>query len=101
MARRISPYPTAFGFLNTDGSGQIGNYSNPTADSLINASITSPNPRRSRTSWRSSRRNLPVMWQPMRDHIYAWKTSVSATTPQAFENLTQYTVTPEFWYLTK
>ena len=27
-----STYPTAFGFLNTGGSGQIGNYSNPTAD---------------------------------------------------------------------
>ena len=44
---------------------------------------------------------MPVLWQPMRDHIYAWKTSVSATEPQAFENLTQYTATPEFWYLTK
>ena len=40
----FSPYPTTFGFLNTNGSDQIGNYSNPTADSLINDSITSPNP---------------------------------------------------------
>jgi len=42
-----------------------------------------------------------VLWQPLRDHTYAWKTNVSATTPDAFTNLTQYTVTPEFWYLTK
>ena len=26
----FSPYPTAFGFLNTGGCGQIGNYSNAT-----------------------------------------------------------------------
>ena len=33
----ISTYPTSFGLFNTGGSGQLGNYSNPTADSLINA----------------------------------------------------------------
>ena len=39
-----STYPTQFGFFNTGGSGQIGDYSNPTADSLINASVTGSNP---------------------------------------------------------
>ncbi len=97
----FSPYPTAFGFLNTNGSGQIGNYSNSTADGLINASITSPNPQAVTNELSFFATNLPVMWQPLRDHTYTWKTNVSATTPQAFENLTQYTVTPEFWYLTK
>ena len=97
----FSPYPTAFGFLNTNGSGQIGNYSNPTADSLINASITSPNPQAVTNELAFFATNLPVLWQPVRDHTYAWKTNVSATQPEALENLTQYTVTPEFWYLTK
>ncbi|HME65644.1 MAG TPA: ABC transporter substrate-binding protein, partial [Streptosporangiaceae bacterium] len=32
-----STYPTQFGVYNTGGSGQIGAYSNPTADSLINS----------------------------------------------------------------
>ena len=97
----FTPYPTAFGFLNTNGSGQIGNYSNSTADSLINASITSPNPQAVTNELAFFATNLPVLWQPLRDHTYAWKTNVSATQPEAFENLTQYTVTPEFWYLTK
>jgi peptide/nickel transport system substrate-binding protein len=97
----FTPYPTAFGFLNTNGSGQIGNYTNPTADSLINASITSPNPQAVTNELAFFATNLPVLWQPLRDHTYAWKTSISATTPNAFENLTQYTVTPEFWYVTK
>jgi peptide/nickel transport system substrate-binding protein len=97
----FSPYPTAFGFLNTNGSGQIGNYSNPTADSLINASITSPNPQAVTNELAFFATNLPVLWQPSRDQIWAWKTNVSATQPEALENLTQFTVTPEFWYLTK
>ena len=38
LRRRVdSTYPTTFGLFNTGGSGQLGNYSNPTADSLINA----------------------------------------------------------------
>ena len=38
------PYATTFGLFNTGGSDQIGDYSNPTADSLINASISGGNP---------------------------------------------------------
>ena len=42
-----------------------------------------------------------MLWQPVIDYIWAWKTNISATDSTAFENLTQYTATPEFWYLTK
>ena len=41
-----STYPTQFGVYNTGGSGQIGAYSNPTADSLINASVSGSEPER-------------------------------------------------------
>jgi peptide/nickel transport system substrate-binding protein len=97
----FSTYPTAFGFLNTGGGGQLGDYSNPTANALINASISGPNTSAVTNELSFFETNLPVMWQPVRDHIYAWKTDISSTDPSAFENLTQYTVTPEFWYLTK
>ena len=97
----MSTYPTSFGLFNTNGSGQLGLYSNPTADSLISASITSPNPNAVSNELAFLATNLPVLWQPVRDHIFAWKTNVSATQPEAFENLSQYTATPEFWYLTK
>lgn len=43
---------------------------------------------------------LPVPWQPVPDYVWAWKSSISATTPTAIENLTQYDDTPQFWYLT-
>jgi peptide/nickel transport system substrate-binding protein len=97
----FSTYPTSFGLFNTGGSGQIGDYSTPEADSLINASISSSNPAAVTSELSYLDTNEPVLWQPLRDHVYVWKKNISATTPQAFENLTQYDPTPEFWYLTK
>jgi peptide/nickel transport system substrate-binding protein len=96
-----STYPTQFGVLNTGGSGQIGDFSNPTADGLINSSVSGSNPNAVTSEASYFTTNLPVLWQPVVDYIWAWKTSISATDPSAFENLTQYTATPEFWYTTK
>jgi peptide/nickel transport system substrate-binding protein len=96
-----STYPTTFGVFNTGGGGQIGDYSSPTADSLINASVTSSNPNAVVNEAEFMTANLPVLWQPVLDFPWAWKTSVNASEPQAMEVLTQYDVTPQFWYLTK
>jgi peptide/nickel transport system substrate-binding protein len=97
----FSTYPTSFGLFNTGGSGQIGDYSNPQADALINDSISSTNPAAVTNELSYLDTQLPVLWQPLRDHVYVWKTNISATTPQAFEDLTQYDPTPELWYTTK
>jgi peptide/nickel transport system substrate-binding protein len=97
----ISTYPTTFGLFNTGGSGQIGDYSDPKADALINDSISSADPAAVTKELSYLDTSEPVLWQPLRDHVYVWKTNVSASTPKAFENLTQYDPTPEFWYLTK
>lgn len=97
----FSTYPTSFGLFNTGGSGQIGDFSDPKADSLINASISSPDPAAVMTELSYLDTVLPVLWQPLRDHVYVWKTNISSTTPKAIENLTQYDPTPEFWYTTK
>ena len=96
-----STYPTQNGVYNTGGSGQIGAYSNPTADSLINASVTGSNPSAVTSEAAFFTSNLPVVWQPVLDYTWAWKTNISASDPTAIENLTQYTATPEFWYLNK
>jgi peptide/nickel transport system substrate-binding protein len=95
------PYPTTFGLFNTGGSAQIGDYSNPTADSLINTSITGGNPTAVKYEASFLTRDQPVMFQPDPDIIRAWKTDISATIPQALESLTQFYAEPEFWYLTK
>jgi peptide/nickel transport system substrate-binding protein len=96
-----STYPTQFGVYNTGGSGQFGDYSDPQADSLINNSVTGSDPAAVTAEASFFTTNLPVLWQPVLDYTWAWKTNVSATTPEAFENLTQYDDTPQFWYLTK
>jgi peptide/nickel transport system substrate-binding protein len=97
----ISTYPTTFGLFNTGGSGQIGDYSDPKADSLINASISSSDPAAVTDELTYLDTSLPVLWQPLRDHVYVWKSTISASTPKAFESLTQYDPTPEFWYTSK
>jgi peptide/nickel transport system substrate-binding protein len=96
-----STYPTQFGFLNTGGSAQIGDYSNPQADSLINASVAGSDPAAVTAEASYFTMQVPVLWQPVLDYSWAWKTNISATDPTAFENLTQYDNTPQFWYLTK
>jgi peptide/nickel transport system substrate-binding protein len=95
------PYATTFGLFNTGGSDQIGDYSNSTADSLINASISGGNPAAVKNEASYLTANQPVMFQPNPDYIWAWKNTLSATVPQAWENLSQYYATPEFWYFTK
>jgi peptide/nickel transport system substrate-binding protein len=93
------PYATTFGLFNTGGSDQVGDYSNPTADSLINASITGGDPSAVKNEASFLTMNQPVLFQPNPDLIWTWKTGISGT-PQSFENLTQYYATPEFWFLT-
>ena len=96
-----NPYATTFGLFSTGGSNQIGEYSNPQADALINQSISGGDPAAVKNEAAFLTTDQPVLFQPNRDYIWAWKTNVSATEPQALENLTQYYATPEFWYLTK
>jgi peptide/nickel transport system substrate-binding protein len=96
-----SAYPTQFGFLNTGAHGQIGGYSDPQADSLINASISSSNPSAVTNEASFFTTQVPVLWQPVIDYIWAWKTDISATDPTAIENLTQHDCTPQFWYIVK
>jgi len=94
------PYATTFGLFNTGGPEQVGDYSSPTADSLINASISGGNPSAVKNEASYLTSNQPVQFQPVPDYIWAWKNTLSGP-PTSFENLTQYYATPEFWYFTK
>jgi peptide/nickel transport system substrate-binding protein len=96
-----STYPTTFSLFNTGGANQIGDFSDAKADSLINASITSTNPAAVKSEASYLTTSQPSMFEPNPDFIWAWKTNLSAQTPQAWENLTQYNATPEFWYFNK
>ena len=93
-----STYPTTFSLFNTGGSNQVGSYSNPTADKLIQASITSTDPAAVKAEAAFLTTDQPTLFLPNPDQVWAWKTTLSATNPEAWENLTQFYATPEFWY---
>ncbi len=92
------PYATTFGLFNTGGPAQVGDYSDPTADSLINASISGGDPAAVKNEASFLTSNQPVQFQPNPDLIWAWKNTLSAQQPQAWANLTQYYATPELMY---
>jgi peptide/nickel transport system substrate-binding protein len=92
-----STYPTTYTVFNVPN---FGDYSNATANALINASVTSSNPAAVRSEASFLTANQPVLFQPNPDQLWAWKDTVSGP-PASFENLTQYAATPEFWYLTR
>jgi peptide/nickel transport system substrate-binding protein len=93
-------YATTFGLFNTGGSGQIGDYSNPQADSLIMKSITSSDPTAVKNEAAFLTTSQPVLFEPNPDFIWAWKTTIAGT-PASMASLTQYQANPEFWYSTK
>ena len=75
------PYATTFGLFNTGGTNQIGDYSNPTADALINASISGGDPAAVKNEASFLTTDQPVQFQPNPDYIWAWKNTLSGPEP--------------------
>jgi len=95
-----SLYPTTNTIFNTGGSFNIGDYSDPTADKLINASVFGSNEAAVKTEAAYIATDLPALFQPDSDHLYAWKNTLSG--PQAsFWEIPQFSINPELWYFTK
>jgi peptide/nickel transport system substrate-binding protein len=101
-----STYPTTFGVFNSTGSANLGGYDDPEADKLITGSITSPNPSAVTDEASYLTTQQPGLFFPNPDAggngscIILWSKSLSGT-PDSFENLTQFDLTPEFWFYTK
>jgi len=96
----ISSYPTMNGIFNTPGSFNIGSYADPHADELIKASTTSSDPNAVKNEAAYLTQQQPGLFQPNQDLVMVWKKTISGQ-PPSFENLTQYQLTPEFWYFIK
>ncbi len=95
-----SLYPTTNFIFNTGGTFNIGEYSDPKADSLIHTSVFGPNASAVKAEAGDIATSLPALFQPDADHVYAWKTTLSG--PQSsFWELTQFSANPELWYFTK
>jgi peptide/nickel transport system substrate-binding protein len=91
-----SLYPTTNTIFNTGGDVNIGDYSDRTADKLIESSVFGPNPSAVKAEATYIAADLPGLFQPAPDHVYAWSTKLSG--PQAsFWEMTQYSLNPELW----
>jgi peptide/nickel transport system substrate-binding protein len=93
-------YPTTLGIFSTRGSLNGGFYSNPQADNLIHASVTSNNTDAVKAEASYLTQDQPSLFQPNYDFITVWKNNVSGQ-PAAIEATTQYFLNPELMYLTK
>lgn len=93
-------YPTTLGIFTTGGSLNGGFYSDPQADKLIHASVTSNNTDAVKIEASYLTRVQPSLFQPNYDWITVWKNNVSGQ-PAAIEATTQYFLNPELMYLTK
>jgi peptide/nickel transport system substrate-binding protein len=93
-------YPTTEDIFNSTGSFNIGGYSSSEANSLINDSVYASNPTAVKNEAAYLAENLPALFQPEADHVYAWTNKLSG--PQSsFWELTQFSLNPEQWYFTK
>jgi len=90
-------YPTTDEIFNTPGSYNEGGYSDPTADKLIKNSKFSTDPSAVKKEAGYLTQQLPGIFGPNEDRIYAWK-GISGP-PDSFSALTQFGFTPEYWYV--
>jgi peptide/nickel transport system substrate-binding protein len=101
-----STYPTTFGVFNSQGSSNVGGFTDSKADGLITASINSSDPTAVTNEASYLTTQQPSLFQPNPDDafgtaaILVWQKTVSGT-PQSFQALTQASWNPEYWFFTK
>lgn len=91
-------YPTTDEIFNTGGSFNQGGYNSKEANKLIHNSEFSSDPSAVQKEASYITQNLPSIFTPNEDRLYAWK-GISGP-PDSFSDLTQFAFTPEFWYVT-
>ncbi len=96
----VSNYPTTNQIFNTKGSYNFGGYSDAKADKLIEQSVFGSDPKAVSKEAAYITENLPSIFQPNSDLVFAWSTKLSGP-PDSFSNLTQYRLSPEYWYFVK
>ena len=94
-----SEYPTTNTLFNTGGSFNLGGYNSPQANTLINNSVYGANPNAVKSEASYLAQNIPVLFQPNPDLIIAVKNTIGSSSPNAWLNMTQYTQTPQYWFV--
>ncbi len=92
--------PTTNGIFNTGGSFNLGGYQSATANSLINATVHGTNPKAATNEASYLTKNLPVIFFPNPDLIDAVSNKIGGA-QKSWLAMTQYVLTPEYWYIKK
>jgi len=93
-------YPTTNEVFNTKGSFNIGSYSDPKADQLIEASTTGSSTDAVTQEDAYLTQQMPGLFQATQDNIVVWKKTMSGN-PNAYASLTQFQLQAEFMYFKK
>jgi peptide/nickel transport system substrate-binding protein len=93
-------YPTQNSLFNTGGDYNQGGYSDPTADKLINASVVSTNPSAVTNEASYLTKSVPVLFMPNSDYVYAVSKKIGGPA-NAFLAITQFGLSPQYFYLNK
>jgi peptide/nickel transport system substrate-binding protein len=93
-------YPTQNSIFNTTGTYNEGGFSSPQVDSAINASVFGGNPSAVKSEASILTQQVPVLFNPNSDLIYAVKNTVGGQS-DGFLSLTQNYQFPQYWYVTK
>jgi peptide/nickel transport system substrate-binding protein len=96
----IDAYPTMIDIFNTPGTLNIGGYGDQKADTLMNASVASPDPNAVKNEAAYLTQQQPGLFQPLEDRVWVWHKTISGP-PSTFQTLTQFRFYPEQWYFTK
>jgi peptide/nickel transport system substrate-binding protein len=93
----VNNYPTTNQIFNTTGSYNEGGYSDPQADKLIQASVFGNDKQAVAKEASYLAKQVPAIFQPNQDLVVAWSKKLSGP-PGSFSSLTQYRLSPEYWY---
>ena len=96
----LGGYPTSNGLFNTTGSFNLGSYSNPEADKVIEQSTFGADSKALSAEATFLGKDLPGLFFPTPDTLLVWKKTLSGP-PASFRLLLNYWYTPELWYYTK
>lgn len=90
-------YPSSNTVFNTEGSFNLGSYSNAQADELINASTFGADAGALSAEVTSLAEDLPVLFFPTPHTLVVWKDTLTGP-PSSFNALLSFLYTPELWY---
>ncbi|GAB3062048.1 hypothetical protein GCM10027053_25570 [Intrasporangium mesophilum] len=90
-------YPSTNTIFNTTGSFNLGSYSNPEVDRLIDDSTFGADPAVLAKETTAVSLDLPVLLVPTPHTLVVWKDTLSGP-PESFQSLLSYIYSPELWY---